>query len=189
MNVIRQGPRALLLPAPFAPAPLRWLGDAIDWIVVAIGAVMVTIVFVNVIFHVFGYDNAWTIELSELLMVWVTFLGGAAAARRNAHMAITELIDKVSAARRRWIDFLLQAMVVTVLGLLVRYGLVIVDAGWGNLLTVLGIPMAIQYLALPVGALAMLVFVAWDLVQIARGVPREVRYAIADDTVIVAVGS
>jgi TRAP-type C4-dicarboxylate transport system permease small subunit len=173
--------RPLLPPAPAAPAPLAWLGALVDWTVVAIGAVMVTIVFVNVIFHLFGRDNAWTIELSELLMVWVTFLGGACAARRNAHMAITELADKLGPGKRRWADFAIQLVVAAVLALLIRYGLVIVNAGWGNELTVLQIPMSIQYLALPVGAGAMLAFVGWDLVQIARGVPRAVRYAIPGD--------
>jgi TRAP-type C4-dicarboxylate transport system permease small subunit len=36
--------------------------------------------------------------------------------------------------------------------------------------------MALQYLSLPVGSAAMLIFVAFDLVQIVRGKPREERY-------------
>lgn len=174
--------RGLLASAPAAPRPFAWLGTLVDWTVVAIGGVMVAIVFANVIFHLFGRDNPWTIELSELLMVWVTFLGGASAARRNAHMAITELLDKLEPAARRWADFATQSLVALILVLLVRYGLVIVDASWGNELTVLQIPMAIQYLALPVGSAAMLAFVALDLWNILRGVPREVRYAPADGT-------
>lgn len=170
--------RPLLLAAPPLPAPLALLGVVIDWIVVGIGAVMITIVFVNVIFHLFGRDNAWTIELSEFLMVWVTFLGGASAARRNAHMTITELLDKMDESRRRWADLAVQILSAVVLILLVRYGLLIVNAGWGNSLTVLDIPVALQYLALPVGAAAMLVFVAWDAWQIMRGVPRAQRYDI-----------
>jgi len=117
------------------------------------------------------------------LMVWVTFLGGACAARRNAHMAITELLDKLGPRGRRVADFATQLVVAVVLLLLVRYGWVIVDASWGNQLTVLGIPMAIQYLALPVGSAIMLAFILLDLVRIARGVPREVRYATPGEEV------
>jgi hypothetical protein len=36
--------------------------------------------------------------------------------------------------------------------------------------------MAYQYMGMAVGSTLMAVFVAWDLWQIARGVPREIRY-------------
>jgi len=36
--------------------------------------------------------------------------------------------------------------------------------------------MALQYLGLPVGSAAMLVFVSFDLIQILRGRSREERY-------------
>jgi TRAP-type C4-dicarboxylate transport system permease small subunit len=52
----------------------------------------------------------------------------------------------------------------------------IVMANWGNILTVLDWPMAFQYLALPVGSAASLVFVGYDLIQILRGKSREERY-------------
>jgi len=63
-----------------------------------------------------------------------------------------------------------------VLCLLLWYGSGLVSASWGNILTVLNWAMAWQYLALPVGAAAMLAFVLWDLIQIVRGRPREERY-------------
>ena len=40
---------------------------------------MIVLVFINVTMHAFGKDMAATTEMCELLMVWVTFLGGAAA--------------------------------------------------------------------------------------------------------------
>ena len=159
-----------MLPAgPPAPAPIRLLGTVVDWAVVIIGATMVTLVFVNVILHVFGRDLAWVVELSELLMVWVTFLAGASAARRGAHMTITEFLDKLEGRGRGFADALIQLVALGMLGLLVYYGAGLVNASWSNELTVLGIAMAWQYLALPVGSAAALVFVGWDLVQILAG--------------------
>ena len=91
--------RPLLPPAPPAPQAIQWLGSAVDWTLVVIGAVMVIMVFANVMMHVFHRDIAWTTEFCEFLMVWATFLGGASVARRGTHMVITEFIDKLSAAR------------------------------------------------------------------------------------------
>jgi TRAP-type C4-dicarboxylate transport system permease small subunit len=183
------GWRKPLLPAaPPAPLPVRALGWLVDWSVVAIGAFMIALVFANVVLHVFERDLAWTIELSELLMVWVTFLGGAAAARRGTHMSITEFLDKLSPRSRLVADGVIDLVAAVVLVLLAWYGLKIVDAGWGNQLTVLGWPMSIQYLALPVGAVAMLVFVAWDLVQILQGKPRAERYGAPPAPLLAGVG-
>jgi len=166
-----------MLPSqPVAPAPIMALGAAVDWTVVGIGAVMVVLVFCNVLFHVFDRDIAWTTEFCEMLMVWVTFLAAASAARRGAHMSITEFLDMLSERRRRWADAVIQSVVAGVLAMLVWYGIGIVRSSWGNILTVLEISMAWQYLALPVGSATTLVFVLFDLVQIACGRSREQRY-------------
>ena len=165
-----------LPPGPPAPAPIRWLGWAVDHTVVAIGAVMVVLVFCNVVMHVLRRDIAWTTEFCEFMMVWATFLGGASLARRGGHMTITEFLDKLSPAKRRQADGAIQVVALAVLVLLVWYGIGIVQANWGNVLTVLDWPMALQYLGLPVGSAAMLVFVAFDLIQILRGRSREERY-------------
>ena len=172
----RPAQRGLLPPAPPGPAPLRLLGGAVDWSIVVIGGVMIVLVFINVVMHAFGKDMAATTEMCELLMVWVTFLGGAAAARRGAHMAITELIDKLGTGQRRLMDLAISAVSAAVLASLVWYGWGITVAGWTNRLTVLDIPMSFQYLALPVASFITLLFVLWDGLQIMRGRSHQERF-------------
>ena len=166
-----------ILPAgPPAPPALQWLGAAVDYTLVAMGAVMAVLVFCNVLTHLFHQDIAWTTELCEFMMVWVTFLGGASAARRGAHMTITEFIDKLTGKSRLRADAAVQVLCLVVLALLVWYGMGIVMANWGNVLTVLDWPMAFQYMALPTGAGASFIFVSYDLIQILRGKTPEERY-------------
>lgn len=170
----------LLPPGPAVPAPLRWLCNVVDTVIVVLGAALVVVVFSNVVLHAFDQDIAWTTEFGELVMVWTTFLGVAAAVHRNAHMAVSELIDVLPEARPRLIaDALIQSSVACILMLLIWKGGIAANASWGSVLTVLGWPMAVQYLSLPVCSAIALIFVAWDLVQIARGVPRQKRYAPA----------
>jgi len=165
----------ILPPAPHAPGPLAAFGAAVDWTVVGIGAVMIALVFANVMLHVVGKDFAWVTELAELLMVWVTFLGGACATRRGAQMTITEFIDKLEGNARRVADAAVDLFAAGVLGALVWSGINLTIAGWGNELTVLHVPMSTQYAGMPVGCAAMLVWVLWDLFRIARGDSREAR--------------
>jgi TRAP-type transport system small permease protein len=169
----------LLPPAPAAPAPLRALGVAVDWTIVVMGAAIVVVVFVNVLLHQLALDIAWTTEFGELVMVWTTFLGAAAAVRRQAHMAVGELVDLLPGRGRLYADAAIQLVVAAVLVLLVWKGWVAANASWGNVLTVLDWPMAVQYLSLPVGSAIALLFVAWDLILIARGIPRALRYGAA----------
>jgi TRAP-type transport system small permease protein len=171
----------LLAPLPPAPWVIRLIGRTVDWIVIAIGAVMAIMVFINVCLHLVHMDLAWVTEFGELLMVWVTFLGGACAAQRGAHMTITEFIDKLPTRRRRWADLAVQSACLVMLGVLVRFGWSLVGGNWGNELTVLQWPMAVQYMGMAVGCTLMGVFVAWDVWQILRGVPREVRYGLSED--------
>jgi len=168
----------LLPPGPAAPAPLRWLSTLVDWVIVVLGAALVVVVFVNVVMHAFDMDLAAATEFGELVMVWTTFLGMAAAVQRNGHMSVTELIDLVPEGGPRLVaDAAIQLIVGGVLFLLLWKGGIAVNASWGNTLTVLDWPMAIQYMPLPLSAGIALIFVLWDLVQIARRVPRQRRYA------------
>ena len=163
---------------PMAPRPhwLRWLGRGVDVAVIAIGGSLAALIFINVVLHAYGKDLAWLTELGELLMVWVTFLGGAAAAQRGAHMSINEFLDKLSVQRRRWADAAVQSFTLVVLAVVLFYGLGIVRGSWTTTLTTLEWPMAWQYMPLPLGMALMATFVGWDLLLILRGVPREQRY-------------
>jgi TRAP-type C4-dicarboxylate transport system permease small subunit len=168
---------AILDEGPDAPAPIRWLGRAVDWTVVLMGMLMVTLVFANVLMHnLLDRDVALTTELCELLMVWVTLLGGASAARRGSHMAITELIDRLGGRLRQIIEILIESLVLVTLGLLTWYGVGITQAGMSSVLIVLQWPMAAQYAALPVASAITMVFVGWDLFAIFQQRTRTQRF-------------
>jgi TRAP-type transport system small permease protein len=162
--------------APPGPAPIRWLTGLVDLAILFVGTCMVGLVSANVLIHVVKFDIAFTTELCEFMMTWVTFLGGAAAARRGIHMTITEFVDKLPAKGRFWADGAIQVFCSAVLLVCVLYGSRIAKLTWGNEMTVLHWPLGVQYMALPVGSAFALVFILSDLYQIIRGVPREIRY-------------
>ena len=166
----------LLAPGAPGPLPIRFLGRVVDWAVIAIGAGMAALVFFNVSLHLINKDLAWVTELGELLMVWVTFLGGACATQRGMHMSINEFVDKLSPAARQRADAAILLLSLAILLVLTRFGWSLVQGNWGNQLTVLEWPMAIQYMGMAVGCTLASVFVAFDLWQTLRGVPREQRY-------------
>ena len=178
MQAVQTSLAELDAPGQVTPPPsiIRIIGKCVDWSVICIGASLATLIFVNAVLHAFGKDLAWLTELGELLMVWVTFLGGAAAAQRGTHMSINEFLDKLTPQKRRGADAAVQVFTLAVLAVVLFYGLRIVSSSWDNVLTTLEWPMAVQYIPLPLGIGLMAVFIGWDLIQILRDVPRGSRY-------------
>ena len=76
---------------------LLWLISHIEEIVGATAiAVMLTAIFVNVMLrYIFRSPTAWADELALICMAYVTFIGGAAAYKRNLHFGIDILVDRL----------------------------------------------------------------------------------------------
>jgi len=75
---------------------------AINYLIAAILAVMVVLVFGNV-FMRYAMNSGFTIseELSRWLFVWLTFLGAVAAMRDNAHLGTDMLVGKLGPTGKR----------------------------------------------------------------------------------------
>jgi TRAP-type transport system small permease protein len=159
-------------PARPEPLGLRVVGDAIDLAVVALAVVLLVVMFANVAARLaLDSDIAWNTELGEFVLLWATFLGGAAAARRGAHMRITEFLEKMPPRLAAATEFATHLGTAALLALLVWYGAIIAGSTMEQEMTVLHWPIGVQYLAMPVGSALALLFVLRELVLLARGEP------------------
>ncbi len=164
----------MLLYRPGRPEPtvLRIVGDAVDIAVTVLAAMLLVVMIANVAARVaLNADIAWNTEFGEFVLLWATFLGGASAARRGAHMRITEFIESFPEKLRMTAEVATRLGVIVLLGFLIWYGLSITDAAMGQELTVLHIPMGLQYLAMPVGSGLALLFVIYELYLLVRREP------------------
>jgi TRAP-type C4-dicarboxylate transport system permease small subunit len=153
------------------PAVLRLIGDAVDVALVALAAMLLTVMCANVAARAaLNTDIAWNTEFGEFVLLWATFLGGAAAARRNAHMRIAEFVGALPAAPRRIVELATRAAVAVVLVFLVLRGFDLVASTMDQQMTVLYWPVGLQYLAMPVGSALALLFVAYEAILVAKHV-------------------
>ena len=154
---------------PGEPKLLRWLGLAIDWSVAAAGALVIALVFYNVLSrYILHTDVAWSSELATLLLIWITFIGGAMAVRRNAHLGVTEFIMGLGPGARSRVDAVVLALTALSLGLLVYFGITLTLMSWDNIAIAIRISNGWWYLAMPVGCGLMLVFVLHQLQRVLR---------------------
>lgn len=153
------------------PFLLQALGDLIDVVIIILAAMLIAVMFVNVVSRaILNADIAWNTEFGEFVLVWVTFLGCAAAARRGLHMRITEVAAILPATVRRFADVAAGAAVIVLLALIVWRGSLIVASTMHQQMSVLYWPVGLQYLALPVGAFLTMVFVVYTTALIALAV-------------------
>jgi TRAP-type C4-dicarboxylate transport system permease small subunit len=149
---------------------LRWLGDTLDVVIILLAIALLVVMSANVFARAaLNTDIAWNTEFGEFTLVWATFLGGAAAARRGSHMCITEFLAMLGPSLRRVVEVAIRLVVLGLLGLLVVAGINIVTKTMDQLMSVLYWPVGLQYLAMPVGSALAFIFVAYDTYRIARG--------------------
>jgi TRAP-type transport system small permease protein len=154
----------------------RALVRANRWALIVILAAMAMMVFANVALR-FTTDHSivWVEEASRYLMIWLTFLGSGLVLRYGAHIGIDTLQERFPGAApavRVIIFVLLLGFFAAMVGLGARYSMLT----WGQTTPVLGIPIGVVYLAMPIGFVLMIV----HLLLMAAPWIRQKRF-LADD--------
>lgn len=98
----------------------------------------------------------WVSELTRFGIIWLVMLGAAVAHDQGAHVAI-EISSRIPPAIRRPMEIAGAILVVAFLAVLVASGLELSMRTMRQVTPALGMPVGYAYLALPVGALLMLV--------------------------------
>src|SRR3569833_3316251 len=74
----------------------------VEWLMALALAVMVVLIFGNVVLrYAFNSGFAWAEELSRLMFVWLIFLGAILALRRHAHLGVEILQARLPRGARR----------------------------------------------------------------------------------------
>lgn len=126
-------------------------------LVVALMASMAVLVFANVVArYLFDFSVIWVEELTQVQMIWVAYLGAGLALREGRHVAVDTLQDLLPVALRRLLRQLISIALALFLLVLFVLGLQIVAFTWTQETPVLGISAGVPYLAVPLGAAALL---------------------------------
>ncbi len=123
-------------------------------LVVAMMAAMVALVFTNVVCrYLLGFSIIWAEELSQYLMVWITFLGAGLALREGRHVAVELVQDRLPKPAARIARIVVAGSVLAFLGVLTVLGAQFALFARDQETPVMTISLGIPYLAVPIGAL------------------------------------
>jgi TRAP-type transport system small permease protein len=132
---------------------IRVLDRCIDVILVLSMAIVVVALAMQVVLRYFFHAPLpWPEELSQFLLVWMSFLGMYVALRRNQHIRI-EWLPKNGLRVIRALKILGLLAICVFLAYIGYGGWKLAITAWGQPSTALRIPMAIPYLIIPVACL------------------------------------
>lgn len=145
----------------------------VEWLMALALAIMVVLVFGNVVLrYAFSTGIAWAEEISRLMFVWMIFLGAILALRQHAHIGVEILQNKLPPAARR--------TCAVISHLLMLYGLWLFFSGsWTQTMigldtksTVLGYPTALMASSGMLCAATMMLILVINLWRIVTRHPR-----------------
>jgi TRAP-type C4-dicarboxylate transport system permease small subunit len=164
---------------------LKWPAfDVLEkWLMVLCGmclAAFTVSTLIDVVTRESGHPLLWLQEVTSTFFTYGVFIGSSVATRRNDHLFLSALTEKMSGAPRRFFEVFNRMVVLLV-------GLGMVWFGWQNVVTGLGsfrmpsmLPMSYLYLGIPLcGALVAL----FSLEQIVNGWRNGFAVAVGDGVV------
>jgi TRAP-type C4-dicarboxylate transport system permease small subunit len=132
----------------------------------ALFCMMIAVSLLQVFFRYALNDSlTWSEELARYLFVWASFLGSIVALHRGLHIEVDVVTSLVGDQAKRFLALAAKVCVVALLLVLTAYGWRIVMLTWDAPSAALRIPMALVYLAIPLGAMGMLVVTVFQMVE------------------------
>jgi TRAP-type C4-dicarboxylate transport system permease small subunit len=156
---------------------------AIEWLLVALLALMVILVFGNVLMR-YAFNSGITVseELSRWLFVWMTFLGAIVALKEHGHLGTDMLTSRLGFAGKKVCAIVAQVLMLYATWLLFSGSLAQARINWDVEAPVTGASVAIFYASGIVFAVSTAFLLALQLWQTVSGQVSEADLALIQES-------
>lgn len=122
---------------------------------VALFAAIVGLVFIAAIMRFFDYPLIWSVDMAQLLFIWLCFVGATRAMREKVHLGVDLLIRHLPLRIQLFVETLVSVVVITFLLLLAYEGYLLTTLNIEREFGDSGISYAFVTVAVPIGALML----------------------------------
>lgn len=112
---------------------------------------MLVAVLVQVVGRYFAFSIAWAAETATLAQVWMVLLAAGLAMRDDLHVRVDALVNQLPPVLVKLVSVMVTIACLWFLSLTIRGSLALIEVGRIENSPVLGLPMWIAYLCLPLG--------------------------------------
>ena len=140
---------------------------ALEWLVIALMAVLAAEVTAGVVFRYLGHALIWYDEMASVLLAWLTFYGAALASVKRAHIGCPELLDAMGWRARRAFNIAAELVVIAFFVLLGWVGASVLPIlATDALVSLPWIPMSIVQSVIPISAALIVVAEVLHLIDL-----------------------
>ncbi len=118
----------------------------------ALLAAIVLLVFVAAVGRTFGHPLVWSVDVAQLLFIWVCFLGANRALRLKTHIGVDLFVRGLPRRARHHVELVLAVVALGFLGVLAVSGYRLTMMNWQRVYGDSGISYAWVTAAVPIGA-------------------------------------
>lgn len=138
------------------------------WTEFAIGFVLLVVitglVFISAVMRFAGNPVIWSIDVAQLLFIWLCFLGAAHAMRKKAHLGVDYLVKILPYRVRLGVETLLSTCFIVFLLTLAVVGFNLTMLNWERAFGDSGVPYAWVTIAVPVGSIFLSISILTNLI-------------------------
>jgi TRAP-type C4-dicarboxylate transport system permease small subunit len=127
-------------------------------------AAIVALVFAAAIMRFFGHPLVWSVDLAQLLFIWLCFLGAAKAMREKGHIGIDLVVRRLGHRNRLLLEVAVTAVILIFLALLAVEGYRLTMLNRQRLFGDSGLSYAFVTSAVPIGSLMLALALLYNLV-------------------------
>ncbi|HSD39291.1 MAG TPA: TRAP transporter small permease [Rhodocyclaceae bacterium] len=149
---------------------LKRLNRGLEWLLIAMLALMVVMVFGNVVLrYVFNSSILSSEEVSRFLFVWVVFVGSVLALKDNAHLGVHMVTEKLPMKAQRVCKFLGDLMTFLCCLMMIWGTWKLVVMNLHNAAPVTGMPYGYVYIGGVVGGVGMALLLLHSMYRLLTG--------------------
>lgn len=115
--------------------------------------IIVVLVFVAAVMRFFDRPLIWSVDLAQLLFIWLCFIGASRAMRDRAHLGVDLLVRRLPVRARLAIEFLLAIVFIAFMAVIAVEGTKLTLLNRQRLFGDSGLTYAYVTIAVPVGCL------------------------------------
>ena len=140
---------------------------AVRWIIIVLMMIMTCTVSLQIAFrYLFNTPLGWSEEVARFSFVWVSFLGASALMRVREHINVTVFTNNFPPGLRWACVFAANIVALVCIYFFVVGGIALTRNEWDQLAPTTQIPMGWIYIAVPISAVLMAVWVLLQVVDL-----------------------
>lgn len=137
----------------------------------ALLAVITGLVFVAAVMRFLGAPLIWSVDMAQLLFIWLCFLGACRAMRQRSHLGVDLVVRWLPYKARLWVETGVAAIVIAFLLALTWHGVNLTLLNVERIFGDSGLSYAFVTSAVPVGCVFLTISILWNAIAAWKSTP------------------